>query len=438
MEYPKIIIVSRLVWDDASNSNTLGNLFANYDPEKIARIYIETKTPNTTCCHLFYQISEFSLVKKLYKWKLQTGEVIDTKKELVPATKTEDTTASQEASTMGFVRGHRSWVFSLMREVLWYFNGWKTPELMKFINDFNPDIVWLDGSPLILMNRLNNYVLKVANKPAVTFLMDDVYDYRSCTSLWDKIYKFFLRKHVKRTVDKCQHVFVASPKMKEEYDQAFNVKSTFISKSIDSSKLSSESMTVNDPIKLIYLGNVLIGRLDCLCTIAQAMKEINKTRVKIQLDIYTGDPIAADKNKLLDVDGVQVHGLVPYNQVPDIIAKSDVQVFVESINGKNMNVARLSFSTKIIDYIGSGKCILAVGPKDVAPMEYFRNEDAALVASSGKEVMDCLLKLINKQTIQEYAKKAVVCGQRNHNKNLMDSKIFDTLIQIKNKKNDKV
>lgn len=430
MNFPKILIVSRLNWDDKSVSNTLTNLFSDYDSTKIARIYIETQHPNTKCCQLFYQISEFSLVRKLWKWNQKTGRIINTSKDCKQS-EVGDKIATREASTMGFVRSHRSWIFTWLRELLWMLGGWKTKELRQFIVDFNPDIVWLDGSPLILMNRLNNYVLNIAKKPAVTFLMDDVYCYESCTGIMDKLFKYFLRKHVRHTVANCQHVFVASPKMKTEYDRIFGVDSTFITKSFRSDTLKTNVDTIHNPIKMVYLGNVLIGRLDSLIHIAECIKAINKDRQKLQLAIYTNSYISdEDKRRLLIDEGVQLFPPVSYDKVPAIIEDSDVLVFTESMDGKNMLVARLSFSTKIIDYIQSGKCILAVGPKEVAPIEYFKNEDAAIVATNKKELMDALVLLTDHTVIREYAEKAVDCGKRNHDRKKMNNAIYSTLCNV--------
>lgn len=427
-EFPKLLIVSRLVWEDNSVSNTLTNLFGDYDPEKIARIYIETKTPKTRCCHRFYQISEFSLVKKIYRWRTKTGRVIDTHHTIEPD---ENSTARQEESTMNFVRGHRSWFFTFARDILWLFNGWKTKELKAFIKDFNPDVVWLDGSPLILMNRLNNYVAKVAKKPTVTFLMDDVYCYESCTGFFDRIYKFFLRKQVKRTVRHCKQVFVSSQKMKTEYDRIFGVNSMFITKSFDADKITTDVEVVHKPVRLVYLGNVLIGRLRTLINIAECLKVINKERQKLQLSIYTNTYISEeDKKRLLCDSGVRLCPPVSFDKVPDIIAENDVQVFTESMDGKDMLVARLSFSTKIIDYIQSGKCILAVGPKDVAPIEYFKNEDAAIVATNMDELMNSLSKLTNEDLIREYAEKTIACGKRNHDRKKMHNAIYSKISEV--------
>lgn len=427
---PKILIVSRLVWDDSSNSNTLGNLFKNYNPDRIARIYIESKFPNTNCCYRFYQISEFSLVKKLFNWRLPTGKIIDTRHDK-NGTKTDLKVAKKEAGIFKFVRGHRLWIFSLLREFLWALNSWKSKELRRFIQDFNPDIIWLDGSPLILMNRLNNYIANLLkNKPVVTFLMDDVYTYKSCPNLNNRIFKFFLRKHVRKTVLRAAHVFVSSLKMKEEYDHIFNINSTFLTKRIAVENLKLSIKDNSKPTRLIYLGNVLIGRLETLAEISQAIKRINSSNIQITLDIYTGDAISKKQRECFNVKGVTLHGLVPYNEVPALIKNSDVQVFVESLEGTKSKIARLSFSTKIIDYLTSGKCILAVGSPELAPIEYFKNEDAALVATNKTEIPNVLLQLIDSEIVNGYAKKAMDCGIRNHERNKLDNQLISILESI--------
>ena len=103
-ELPKVLIISRGVWDDAGTSSTLSNIFENYDSNKLSQIYIETKKPNTSHCSSFFQISEFSLIKKIYKWKVQTGHRVDS------VYVQDEEVARKEAETMQYVRGHRSFL----------------------------------------------------------------------------------------------------------------------------------------------------------------------------------------------------------------------------------------------------------------------------------------------------------------------------------------
>lgn len=433
-QFPKVLIVSRNVWDDTKGtSSTLTNLFQDYDPDKLAHIYIETNMPNTYYCHKFFQISEFSLVHKLYRWRLKTGHAIDTHQMTVKPV--EDRIANQEASAMNYVRGHRSVWLSFARELLWWFNGWKGKELKQFILDFDPDVIWMDGSPLPLMNRLYDYVLKIAKKPAVIFMQDDVYTYESCgPKLSHKLYKWMLRKHVKKVVQQCDAMFVISPKMKKEYDSIFGVNSILITKGVDIDRIPPISHKTHNPIRLVYLGQVIYGRIYSLLSIAKALEKINAEGVKTQLFIYTNNQINEDeKKKLLVKDSVFLMPPVPYSEVPRVMNENDVVVFVESFEPQFCNVARLSFSTKICDYLASGKCILAIGPGNIAPIEYFKEEDAAVVATSKDEIMDAIQRLSDTDVVEKYVHQARECALRNHDRKRMNEVVYGKLEALANK-----
>lgn len=429
--FPKVLIISRGVWDDTKGtSSTLTNLFEDYDSDKLAHLYIETQMPNTKCCHRFYQISEFSLVHKLYKWRIKTGHTFDTKEHELAIV--DDKIAAKEASTMQYVREHRSIWFSFAREILWALNGWKTSELRHFIFDFDPDVIWLDGSPLPLMNRLYNYVLKIAKKPAVIFMQDDIYTYESCGGgFMERIYKYYLRRYVLRVVRQCRDMFVASPKMKQEYDNIFGFNSTFIAKSNKIEDINCRVEHVHEPVRMVYLGQVIYGRIYSLISVAEAMKKINADKVRLQLYIYTNNNISDElKEKLLIKDSVFLMPPVPYQEVSKVIAQNDVVVFVESLKPSLCKVARLSFSTKICDYLSSGKCVFAVGSNNIAPIEYLRDENAAIVATNKEEIEKQLLRLSNQCIVMKYAEKAYQCAKKNHNRSKMDELVYEKLKEV--------
>ena len=425
-DHPKILIISRNVWRDSEGySSTLSNIFADYDPDKLAHLYIETKQPATSRCHHFFQISEFALIKKVYRWRTKTGKAFDSN-EIVNI---DESVAQKEASTMNYVRGHRSIVFSFLRELLWLLNGWKSKELKQFVFDFNPDVVWLDGSPLILMNRLYRYVLKIAKKPSVIFLMDDVYTYESCSGFGSKVYKFFLRKQVKSVVDQCGKVFVISPKMKREYDRLFGIDSIFVTKGIMPLKKHTY-LKIHKPVRMVYLGQIFYGRLDTLIRIVDTLTAINKEETKIQFSIYTSNQIPAEVlSHWQKLEFINVEKPVPYSKVPSVIEENDVLIFVESFEKKSKKVARLSFSTKITDYLASDKCIMGIGPSDIAPIEYLKEEDAAVIVSDLTQLSQVLTDL-DDDTINRYAEKAYQLGIKNHGKEKVDKTISDALVQL--------
>ena len=429
-QYPRVLIVSRGVWNDNSTSNTLTNIFSNYPAEQLSQIYIETKKPNTKHCKSFFQISEYALIKKIFKWKTKTGQIVD-------AHYVEDQdVAEKEASTMDYVREHRRYIYTILREFLWLLNGWKSKELKQFIIDENPDVIWLSGSPLILMNRLGRFVAKTAGKPYCVYEMDDVYSYKRAA--WNPVkflYRFSLRKHVRRLVKNASQLFVISPKMKKEYDSIFGTDSIVLTKGIDFSSVSYHPYVAHQPVQMVYMGQVIYDRFSSLELIGRALDEINKDEKRIILNIYTNNPIEGTrKDKMTKNGSVVFHAPVPYSEVKDVIEHNDVVVFVESLNDKFKDTARLSFSTKITDYLASGKCIFAVGPTDIAPMEYFGENDAAVVAHEYDEIRTKLKELLKPGMIETYSQKAFSCGKTNHDKAVLDDIVYGKLLEIANNK----
>lgn len=426
---PKVLIVSRLNWDDSSNSNTLSNFFDGYDPDKIARIYIETKVPNTKCCHHFFQISEVSLIRRIFRRKTKTGHVIDTNNTFGHSKELE----AKEDNLMSFARHHRSSILKILRDFLWGFNGWKTPELRSFVLDFNPDVIWLDGSPLIFMNKLNNYICSIAKKPSVTFVMDDVYTYKSCPTLMSRIYRFFIRKHVKKTIENASHVFVSSEKMKREYDDIFSIDSTFLAKGVNAFVSVENYPIVHNPIKLVYMGNLLIGRFDSLILLAEAIHTINTKKGKtFELSVYTRDFVSDEgKKKFLLDDSIHLCNPVPYQEVNNVMNQNDIVVFVEALSGKVNRVARLSFSTKIVDYIVSGKCILAIGAEDLSPIEYLDSHGLSLTATKKEEIYK-VLDSITQELMSECIKRTLQFAKKNHNKQIIQNNMYGILRSVSN------
>lgn len=430
---PKVLIVSRLVWNEKGRtSSTLANIFANYDSEKLAMIYIETKQPYSKVCKQFFRISEVSLISRIFKWNTKTGQYIDNRNREYIETKT--SVAKKEARLFSFFRKNRSEFYEIAREILWLFGGWKSKALKEFIHDYKPDVIWIDGSPLILMNRLSNYVIKEAGVPASIFMQDDIYTWEGCQKgLLHKLHRYFLRKVVLKLTSRCSNMFTASPKMKEEYERIFGLNAQFITKGVEFDKLKLVEKPVISPIRLVYMGKMIYGRIYSLIQIAQTLKEINKNGIRMVMDVYSADPLSDEEYRSLFIDDmVTQKPLVPYSEVNNVIQQNDVVVFVESFDPRFINVARLSFSTKIVDYLQSGKCILAVGPGECGPIKYLRDEDAAIVAGNTTEIGVCVKKLMDPNIISNYANKSTICARKNHEKSLMDNRIFGTLVRIVN------
>ena len=141
----------------------------------------------------------------------------------------------------------------------------------------------------------------------------------------------------------------------------------------------------------------------------------DKCGVKIELDIYTQTPMSKKMEKVLDIPCINMKGGIPASKVDEVQNDADILVHVESFDLKSRLAVHQSFSTKIVDYLYKGKCILAVGPHDVASIDYLKKNDAALVATNRDELKTVLERIVNDKDILEmYGEKAWSCGKKNH------------------------
>ena len=423
-KYPKILIVGRVAW--TKDESTLSGIFNGYPADMLAYICIETRQPDISRCGKHFQISETAMIRRLFKWSTKTGNTITSVDFGI-----DKINERQEQAILNCIRSHRSIFYLYLRELLWLMGGWKTKTLKTFILEFQPDVVFCVGDPLPLMNKLQRYVLKKANVPGAIFMMDDIFSYKTSHTLSQKIYRWLLRRQVRSLMGVCDAHFAISPKMQRECDSLFGIHSVLLTKGIEI--VAKPLDKIHQPIKLVYTGNLLYGRMSTLAVVARTISSFNASgHTKALLNIYTQTKLSKEQRDLLEIEGVsQLHAPVAYNDLPKIYEQSDIVLFVESLEEKNKYVARLSFSTKLTDYLASGRCIFAVGAADTAPMEYLQEAKIAVTCGNENEIEDNLLQLLtHPNTIIELAERSLNYGKEHHNSQLMHKRLLETIRSI--------
>ncbi len=425
MEYPKVLVVGINPWIDNTGINTLINFFESWETTQLSHVYTRERLPNTHICDTFFRISETKVVRSVLKRKLKTGE-------RVKNTPTDKMSADEQK-----LYKKKGGAFKqLLREFIWKFGKWKTKELNAFLEEVNPDVLFFPVYSNVYMCRLQNYIAKRLKKPVVLYSSDDNYSYKAVSkSPCSLLHRFWLRKQGKKLFRRAQKVMVITPKQKEEYDKIFGIDCMVLTKGIDFSQAPFHQKELNSPLKMVYTGKLIIGRWKSLALLARALGEVNKDSAKIELDIYTTDTLTDEQKSALNRNGCQVKGGLTLAQVQQVQAEADILVFVESLDKKYKNAARLSFSTKITDYLKSGKCILAIGDKNIAPMDYFNRYDAAVTVTSYDEILTKLQMIVeNPDEILRYGKKAYECGKKHHDKCLVDEKLRTIIVQAAKEK----
>ena len=419
MEKKKVLVVGINPWIDNTGINTLINFFDGWGADAVAHIYTRDKLPNTRVCNNFFQISETKVVKSVVVRSVKTGGTVC------------NTPTQKPQSEHAVYKKPAGAGKQLLRELIWKFGKWKTREMDAFLEEFAPDVLFFPVYSNVYMCRLQNYIANKLKKPVVLYSSDDNYSYTAVrhTPL-PLLHRFWLRHQEKKLFKRASKVLVISPRQKEEYDQLFGIDCGVLTKGIDFSQVQYEPKPVGDPIRMVYTGKLIIGRWKSLAKIAEALGEINREKTKMVLDIYTTDALTEEQKAALNRNGCTVRGALELDQVQQVQKEADVLVFVESLEKKFRYTARLSFSTKITDYLKSGKCIFAVGDSQIAPIDYFRRFDSAITATSYAQIGEKLAMLAGDASlIEAYGRKAFDCGKMNHDKQKMQTKLHDTIME---------
>lgn len=424
---PKVLVVGINAWREDGTAHTLMDIFRCWDPERVALVYTRADLPNTEVCKQYFQISESQIIQSvLHPWK-KVGRVVDN----TPIMNSYEVTAEHAR----YSKAHKksSSLLPLIREVIWKLGRWKTPALTKFVLDFNPDIIFAPIYPVAYMGRIQQYVAQLTGKPTVCYLADDNYSYDSCQNILSYIHRFWLRQHVKSIAKNCKEMFVIVEKEKEDTDNRFGTNSKILTKSIDFTNKSYAYRTPNSPLKFVYTGSLIIGRDKTLALVADAINKVNHRTGKVmaELFIYSQTEPCEEIRQRINREASHFCGHIGREEVLRVQREADVVIFAEALEGKEANVAKLSFSTKITDYLSNGKCVLAIGKDFIAPIDYFKRNDAAIIGCTKEEIYEQINHIIsNPEIINEYGEKAFKCAIRNHEKNMMNRRFIETMLHV--------
>lgn len=421
---PKVLVIDVNAWRKDAGTNTLRDIFSCWDPTKLAVVYTSSQLPDSDVCNHYFQISENQIIKSLYHPTLRVGRPVDK----TPPNNDADAMAERERYAKAH-KHHAKWM-RLAREVVWKFGHWKSKALKKFVMDFNPDIIFVPIFPYAYMGRIQEYIIRLTGKPTVCYLADDNYSFDSCRDWMDYIHRFWTRQFVGPLARSCNKMFVIVDMEKEDTDRRFGTDSVILTKNIDFSNCQFEKHAVNKPLRFVYTGGLIIGRDKTLALVADAINNINAEEgdVVAELFIYSQHQPSNAINNHINVGASHYCGSVPHQEIKGIQEQADVMVFAEGLEGKEANIAKLSFSTKITDYLANGKCVLAIGKENIAPMDYFQRNDSAVIAHNAKEIEQQIRRIVTSpELISEYSRKAYDCAFKNHNREMMDKRFIETM-----------
>ena len=177
--------------------------------------------------------------------------------------------------------------------------------------------------------------------------------------------------------------------------------------------------TVNDPVRILYAGNLLFGRLEALKKLISGLKQLNAGGVRARLEIYSSTPLSEQEQSMLSIPGiVSFNGVKPYEEIKRLMSQSDLVLHIESFEERKVKKTKYSFSTKIIDCLQSGSVMLAIGPEQLASVRYAKDIPGAYVIDSEDDIKSGISAVINDSgSFPARAAEIRSFAEKNHSKN---------------------
>ena len=391
----KLLIISNTPWDNANSfGNTFTNLFFKMPDVEIYNICCRDGKQNNQVVKRAVQFTDKRVLKSIYKVNFD------------PCVEMNMVTHNVEEKDdmFSYATKTRRPIFFWVRHLIWLLSNYsKSKKLNSFLEEINPDLIYLPVYAIPHISNLQSYIIKKLNVPVVGHISDDVCGIPPTSNIIIKLYRTLAKKKAEGIIKRCNYLEVFAENMAEEYEKRYNRKCYLIGKGIDTSTIKPEELAVDasKQLNFVYTGNLSAERFETLINLSKALK--NNAAV---LNVYSATPLSVDmSNQIASLDNICFHGKIDKTQVEQVQNDADFLVHVEGFSKQAIYDAKMSFSTKIMDYMQKNKPIFAIGDIAINSIRVLKDHELAVVATKqeeiGEKVNQIFTDVINYKSIQD-------------------------------------
>ena len=398
---------------------TLMGYFSTFKPSEVAQLYLRNGVPNNTeRCFQYYRFSDEDAARSIYNHKV-TGTKFNEEN-----VKDENVQTQSSADVYKIGSKHKAWML-LLRDLMWRFSSWKNSDLLDWVKEVDPDVVFFAAGDGGFSYRIADYLAKYLNKPLVVVCMDDFFvNNRNKGELLGAIRQKLFMRTVKRTMSKAAAVFTICESMNRVYRQMFDVP-CYTLHTAAARKVLEYSADAN---QISYIGSVGCGRYKSLLEMGKALFTMQSGGTPRCIDVYTGSYQPEYIEPLKNAPGIRFHGSISPDEVMNVMSNSMAVIHTESFEQKLMDMVRFSVSTKIAESLMYGPCLIAYGPEGIASIDYLKENNAAWTITDTKDLKKRLKEILENSTLREQiVRNARKLAEKNHNAEVNPKKVREWL-----------
>lgn len=411
--HPRLLIVGTTPYSTKDQSRSFDAFFHYWEKENIAQIFCRPQSPVKGHCGTLFQITDYRMLQRWKGKKLETGKVYyydELPDSNESSLRTDETDNAPQAYKFGL---RHSPLTHLLRGLLWRKKFWCTDALNKWLDEFNPECVFLSFSDDYFIPQIALYVAERYNIPIVNSILDDYY-FNTHFSLnplywW---YKLTYKKLIRKVLAHKGSAIYISDKIRDKYnsDLGLDGETIYLTSTVERKPFAP--VNTENPL-ITYFGNIGMGRNHSLNDIGYALGKINPN---YRLEVYSGAKDPALYAIFEDNPNIYYGGMIPYEQVQKKMQNSDVTVIVEGFKEEDVNLSRYSLSTKAADALASGATILTYGSQECGIVEYMQSTKASFVCTDKSKLVDAIKLMLERKDLQEqYYAQQIVMTNDHHN-----------------------
>lgn len=382
----KVLIVSNNALSETNNNGkTLLSLIRGYPKENISQLYFSNENPSFINCNSFYKITDIDILKKKF------GSVISESEE-----KPKQSEKNLLSTLQPILKKYE--FFRLGREALWKYASFDKENLIKWVEKQNPDVIIFCAGDSVFAYEITDLLVQYFNTKLVIYITDDYILPRANLSVFWWIRRKLILDKMQLLIPSSDLFLVISDRMRKKYKKIFNKESlVFLNTPREIEYKDKAEQLDNEKVELIYAGGFHYNRWKVLHKIAVAIEVYNSRNPtkKAFLSIYSNSEPNRRILKKINIEGSsKFYGQLNQSELSHKLDESDILVHAEAFDRKSRHSTMLSVSTKIPEYLVLNKTILAVGPVEIASIDYLSNRKNVFMITKDKDIKAQIFKLL--------------------------------------------
>ncbi|MFG2046871.1 glycosyl transferase family 1 [Micromonospora sp. NPDC048935] len=394
-EYPRVLVVSAAVFDRSTGTGiTLSNLFTGWPGDRLAQLYAEDRAPGPDAVGTFARFAPRNAPVEYHLFR-QWERVRRPVRALVRGTAGSPGVAGPGSAARPARDPGPGPVRARLRTQLRAFvdlSPVRVPDdVRRWLREQRPDVVYTTlGS--IRMMRLAVAAAQECRVPLVPHFMDDW-----PTTLYTEgqvlgLPRLAVRAGFRDVLRHSSYGMGISVAMAREFERRYRLPFAAFGNCVDAADFADPDTCAPDrpdgaPVELVYVGGLHLDRWRSLRRVGEAVARLVARGTPARLTVHApATDLARYAGAFTGLPTVHLGRPLASDEVAGVLRRSDMLVHVESFAAEHRRYTRYSLSTKIPQYLASGRPVFGFGPAELASMAHLAAADAGAVVGSDDPV----------------------------------------------------